>query len=388
MLATTSAGSEYLSIEFVKNGVGLTVATFALWAVLVALDRGAGRRQIAVAARAVVAAVLAHKTAAGLVLAIAAPAVIAEAIARGRLRGRRLIYLAIALGAGAIAVAVLGIAAPRLFLSAHDADAIAGALTGTARWTMPALVRRGGFELTMGHEALIGAVCAIVAAVGLSLRRGVALPAGARVAAWACVGLALALAVPWLAVDDPQGLGMRLRICAFVPMALCAALAARAILGSVKQRDAILAGAAVVLALAIPKVPRTDDSAIIRTHPALASAVMALAGQVPDGDTVVVPERHIAFMVAWYARDPVSIQPEPIPRARRHRLLPLAFTGAGSPLDIALDDARREPLLDPPLGLHARHGNGLVLVGEDTWEWLLARLPARARSYFAAWPTI
>ena len=77
-----------------------------------------------------------------------------------------------------------------------------------------------------------------------------------------------------------------------------------------------------------------------------------------------------------------------MPRDRRRRLLPLAFTGDDSALDHALSDARREPLLDPPIGLHARHPNGLVLVTESTWDWLLTRLPARARRHFAAWPTI
>jgi hypothetical protein len=68
--------------------------------------------------------------------------------------------------------------------------------------------------------------------------------------------------------------------------------------------------------------------------------------------------------------------------------MPLAFIGMGSPLDEAIDRARAEPALTPPLGFHPRHRNGLVLVTEATWEWLIAQLPDGPRQYFARWPTI
>jgi hypothetical protein len=64
--------------------------------------------------------------------------------------------------------------------------------------------------------------------------------------------------------------------------------------------------------------------------------------------------------------------------------MPLAFIGQDSPLDHALDEARALP--DPPIGLHPRHRNGLVLVSESTWDWLVARVGAS--SYWAKWPTI
>jgi hypothetical protein len=66
--------------------------------------------------------------------------------------------------------------------------------------------------------------------------------------------------------------------------------------------------------------------------------------------------------------------------------LPLAFIGMGSPLDDELLRARTES--SPPIGLHARHPNGLVLVPEATWQRVLARLPADPRARYAAWPTI
>jgi len=126
----------------------------------------------------------------------------------------------------------------------------------------------------------------------------------------------------------------------------------------------------------------------IVTHPALVTAALALQGQIPAGGVAIVPERHIAFMVAWYADVPVSLRPEPVPRDRRWRVMPLSFIGMGSPMDAALTAARDEPSLTPPLGLHPRHPNGMVLVAEPTWEWILARLPPQAQRHFKAWPTI
>jgi hypothetical protein len=50
--------------------------------------------------------------------------------------------------------------------------------------------------------------------------------------------------------------------------------------------------------------------------------------------------------------------------------------------------ARSEPSLIPPLGLHPSHPNGLVLVAESTWSWILDRLPAADRAYCVAWPAL
>jgi len=98
---------------------------------------------------------------------------------------------------------------------------------------------------------------------------------------------------------------------------------------------------------------------------------------VPAGSTVVIPERHIAFMAAWYLRAHTSLTPtghDPL-------ILPLAWIGEGSPLDDALFAARMQP--QPPIGGHPRHPNGLVLVPEPTWRWIVARVPQLA----LIWPT-
>jgi hypothetical protein len=119
------------------------------------------------------------------------------------------------------------------------------------------------------------------------------------------------------------------------------------------------------------------------------AAVLAAATKIPANTTVIVPERHILFMTAWYTRAPVRLRPEPVPYGRRVRLLPLAFIGMGSPLEDAIDAARADAhVAEPPLGLHPRHRNGLVLVTEPTWDWLLATLRPELRGYWATWRTI
>jgi hypothetical protein len=269
-----------------------------------------------------------------------------------------------------------------------------------------------GGELALGHDALLGLALALIAGVALILRArkvhtaaaaprdtppsapndapggrsGGPLPATVTAAAWPILLLAIAIGLPFLDVTDRQGLGFRLRIAAFVPAALSAAIAIRAALPSTLRRDRVLAG--IAFALAVVRQPGGQLEGVVITHPALVAAVQALNGHIPAGAKLIIPERHIAFMVAWYTAAPVAIRPDRIPRDHRLRLVPLHFIGAGSPLDRELLAARAEPSLDPPIGFHPGHPNGLVLVPEPTWEWILTRLPAADRAYFAAWPTI
>jgi hypothetical protein len=370
-LASMTASSQYLSTEFVKQGFGLTVGLTALWLLLRMLDRPT-RPRIAVFALATLATLLTHKLAAGLVIGFALPAIIDDARGRGALRGRRLLYLLVIGAIALVVIIVLGLVAPQRFMSPAD---VALVRVSHAEWSLPALALPH-YRLVFGHEAALGIVAAITAIVALARRPYDHKQLATRVVAIGAIALAIIIAIPWLAVDDPQGLGFRLRLSAHIPLALCAAIATQLI---PRYRDAICAVIAIVLALRLP-VDRAEGRVLM--HPALVSA--ALAAKIPPGKTVIVPERHILFMVAYYTRAPVSLRPESIAHDDRMRMMPLAFIGADSPLEHALDDARALP--DPPLGLHPRHRNGLVLVSEATWDWLVARVGAK--SYWAKWPTI
>jgi len=399
-LATTSIGSAYLTIEFVKNSLGLTVALTALWLWLRATDRPT-RPRIAAALAGLAAAYATHKMAAAIVLVVAIPTALAAVRAHGVVRGRRVACRVAPMigGLGLLAAAALAIGAwfPQRFLSAADAQLVRGLVSATPRWCAPALVRPDG-DLALGHDALVGIVLALIALIVYPLRVRIAgviparwrleaqpTPAAITAAAWPILVLALAIGVPFLAVTDREGLGFRLRLAAFVPAALTAAIVARAVLARFAYRDAGLAALALVLALT--RRPGTQIAGQIVTHPALVTAALALSGHVPAGATLIIPERHIAFLVAWYTRAHVAIRPDGIPPARRYRLLPLHFIGEGSALDRQLLAARAEPSLEPPLGVHPLHPNGLVLVAEPTWAWILDHLPAEDRAYFAAWPT-
>ncbi len=388
--ATYASTSMYLTIEFVKQGIGLTVALTAIWLLVRALSTPT-RRRIGLAIAGLVLTALTHKLAAGFVLALAAPAALEEMRARGQLRGRRLVY-SVALGALAlVAIVIVGIVAPQRFLSPSDLALIRGALSSTAHWDAPALVVPG-LTLVFDHEALIAGGLAIVAAVLVVLRIGDRTPderrtPGTRAVAWGFIVLGFLIALPWLAVDNPQGLGFRLRVTAFVPLAMCAAIIAAAAVRALDgwQRDLAL----MFLALIVARAPHTRDEGRVLVHPAMVAAVVAAAPKIPPGTTVIVPERHILFMTAWYTRAPVRLRPEPVPYGRRVRLITLAFIGMGSPLDQAIDAARADSrLADPPLSLHPRHRNGLVLVTEPTWDYLMASLPDDVRGYWARWRTI
>jgi hypothetical protein len=325
------------------------------------------------------------------VIVIAIPAVIEEARARAVLRGRRLIYMLVALTVLAIVALVLGLAFPQRFLSPGDAALFADIWSSDAHWSAPALATPH-LSLDFDHEAAVAGIVAIAAAVALRMRKKTSHHAGQRIAMWMMIGFGIAIAIPWLAVRDPEGLGFRLRIAAFVPLALCAAMLVEPLLSSIKklephERDIVALGVSLLLAIRPHAKP---SEGVVLAHPAMITAVMASSQYIPRGATVIGPERHILFMVAWYARAKVGLDPTRVPYAERVRLLPGAFIGLApdSPLGAALDRARTDPAVATPISLHPRHRNGLVLVTEPTWDWLLTQLPDGPRQYYARWPTI
>lgn len=373
-LCATSAGSSYLTIEFVKNGIGMTIALAAIWLLLRAADRPS-RVRVALAITGALAALATHKLAGAFVVIVGAPALLGALSEHGTLRGRRLIYAII----GIAALIVVG-------TLAFGHRLIGDAFTTRAQLGAPALAREGKVLLTMGHEALIGAVLGWLALAALAFGRTPALLRPARVVAWTTIVLSLAIAFPWLAVEDSQGLAFRLRVVAFVPMALSAAIVGGALhrFGA-RIQGGVLAAIALVIVLAMPW--RRIEGRIV-AHPAMVAAVQAMSGEVPEGDVVIVPERHIMFMIAWYTRIPVRLSADVVPEVKRWRAMPLAFIGMKSPLDQLLIEARREPTIPPVIGLHPRHPNGFVLLREATWAWLLDQMSPEARAHYGAWPTI
>src|SRR3569623_1998263 len=355
VIAALSASSGYLALEFVKQGVGLTVALAALWAILRALEWAPD------------------------------PRVPSARIGGAHVFAFRRVTVAV------LAIVIAGIVAPHRCVSMHDLRLVAHLFDSTSRYDAPALVPYGGAKLVFAHEALLAGLVSLAAAIVLLVdaRRGQPrLSRELRFVGLMISALGLVIAIPYLRVDDPQGLGFRLRLAAIVPLALGAAICA----GALAHRFArhalpILAGLA--LAIAAIELPQDRAEGQVLTHPDLAAAVGAAYGRIPAIATVIVPERHILFMGDWYTRAPVSLRPEAIPRRYRVRLFGLVFAGGKfAPLYSAIYTARRAPNVEPPLGLHPDDPNGLVLVSEPTWSWLLGHLPDDQRAHYAAWPTI
>lgn len=426
--AATTGGSFYLSFEFVKNGIGLTLALVAVWLALRAFDRPS-RGRIVAALIALVATALTHKLATGVAVVLLAPAVVvalrrraadraALAPAALRVDGRhaagRGTGRALALGAaGLVGLAiVLGLTMPQRFLGARELDLAARAVDDAADWSLPALVIDRGpgrppNRLTIGAQAPIAAL-ATLALVALALigrvatrgwlgRRladggragaGPVTPEAAAVA-WAAVGLILLTSLPWLAVHDPDGLGFRLRTSVFAPLAVVTgALVGRgAAVAGLGRRAALLVVTPALIAWVAVR-PATSTEGLVRAHPAMVAAIRAARGALPADAVVITAERHLGFQLTWYARVPVRMRPEPVPPARRWRMIPGNLVRFGSPLDRTLDLARATPGVAPPLDLHPRHPSGLVLIPEATWTWVLDRLPDRDAAWWRAWHTI
>jgi hypothetical protein len=168
-------------------------------------------------------------------------------------------------------------------------------------------------------------------------------------------------------------------------MALGAAIAIGAL--AIPRRTIVLAGVAAIVF--VVGAARLSAEGEVVMHPALAAATANAAGQIPPGATAIVPERRILYPVRWYTRAPVSLRPEHVPSAQRVRVIGLTYMGGpGSPLDRAIDAAGREPSIAAPVQLYPGVHDGLVLVTEPTWDWVLAHVPDDVRAYYTRWPIL
>ena len=390
-LIVTSTESFYLSVEFVKNGVALAIAATYLCSLLRALD-APSRGRIAAAVALFVATVLAHKLAAGFALLLSIAPIYVRVRARDSWSRRARSYALLAAAAGVAAMLCAGLLAPERFIGPDDLELLAGLFTRDADFTLAALAVRGGPPLRFGDEvAIAGALALAVVLVAAAARRYPQLAAPVsgpdRALVWGATLIGLFLAVPWLDVGDPQGLGFRLRLFAFVPLALCAAALAGALLGRLTGlvRGALIVGFVVGW---VASRPASTREGLVVVEPHMQAAILAMREVVPADHVVICPERHLMFMVTWYTGGYARLRPDEVPAARRWRLLPSALISP--PLHAAIDAARQQAVeeVPRPRGLHPRHRNGVVLMPEATWQWILSRLSPAARAPYDEWRTI
>ncbi len=394
VLAATSASSFYLSVEFVKSGVGMTVAAAYLALLGRAVERPT-RARIAAAALALVAALAAHKLAGAVaLLSTPAPLLVAWRARGGRLSlaDRRVRLAALVAAVAVAALVAAGLAAPARFPGARDLSLLAALFTGSPDFTIPALDLGRGPALRFGLEAPIAGALALAALLLLAAARRWPqlvgdLPARDRALVVGPAVVALLAACPWLDSADPQGLAFRLRVILFVPLAIAAAFVA----GRALARATPLLRGALVIGFAagwIVSRPPTSAEGTVTEQPHMVAAMIAARGVVPDGDVVICPQRSLVFMYSWYTGRPARTRPEPVPHDRRWRLLPSRLIHRE--LHAALDRMRAErpPGLTLPRGLHPRHRNGVVLVPEASWDWLMARVSPPVRVIYQRWQTI
>ena len=348
-VVATSPGSIYLTTEFVKQGIALTLLAGFLAALALARERP-NRGTIALAAAAGVAAALSHKLAFAIALGALGAVLVAEV--RRRPRERRWLAALVALG-----LATAG------FLAVTRARWL-GLVGGDAELTLPALRFPSGVALRFGHEAALAAAVA-VALVGLELarRRRHSGPLAGSPVGWTLVGLALATALPWLAVDDPDGIGFRLRLSAHLALAPLAGVLLAALLRDRRKRAA---GALAVAVALVAMRPLAREEGVVRPNPALVAAAARVAADLPPDAEIVSPDRLVAFLLTWQTRRPARTRPrDGALGARTWRVVPAAWLDAESAAAL------------PP--------GPLVAVTEATWRATLSRLTPAARRRWDEW---
>ena len=331
VVVATSVEARFLSTEFVKQGLGLTLALSTVVAVRAAWERRSVRN-VVVAVAFAAAAALTHKTAPAIALVLLAPE----------------------LGVPLVA-AITWLAAPELV------HGLFGAFDP----------RFSVFRaLTLGHEVALAAGLALVVLV---MARG-------RVPRvwWGVVVLALVLALPWLDVTDGQGLAFRLRLTAWLALGPLVAI----VIDRLDVRRGALAAVALVVVARGFVAPRDG---VVDVHPYLVASMDALRAHVPPGTEVACPERQIVFAATWATRADVRLRPA----APQFRLLPGAWMTWVSP---ELKPALARLVADPPPGftppprIHPTHADAMVLLNERSFVILAAALSPEAAQRLAAWP--
>ncbi|MFY2563999.1 ArnT family glycosyltransferase [Corallococcus terminator] len=366
--AATSAQSIYLSTEFVKQGVGLTLTLAFLAALVEALARPTRPRMV-LAISLLGLTLLAHKLAFAVALLVALPA-FARVVWGWRPRAR--------LGA-LIAAGLFGVA-----LVCANGNGLAHTFHARTDFSFATLVRGNGARLFFQHEVRLAALAACLV-MALWLRDRWLPPArlmeGERRSpvVLGFVLLCLVFSMPWLNVEDRQGLAMRLRLTAFLPLSVFAGLlfSRMFVFASGVPRATVCAASVAALFLLRPSRPGEGTVTVMQDR---AEAVHELEGLIPPGALVITTDRHLAFMTTWHTRASArkSVPPR-IESARTYRLM--ATAALDGPFWDSLDACR--PGAAPAewgLGDAPRILSGaMVLLTERCFQEVSNHLPAASQ---------
>lgn len=379
-LVATAAGSFHLATEFIKQAIGLTLALafVATFAAVLDAPAGRGRRaRVAFAAALFIAALLSHPTSGALAVAFIIPPLWVRATRGGTAHRLRTTSL-IAAGAVAIAAVVM-----LLVPAVHRGMGLAG-LFGPASFDF--FGRR-----TFHHEVPLGALAAMALVVLHRVPRQEPNPGNATPSAESralLVGpalMALVLALPWLSVNDPAGLVFRLRIMAFVPLAICAPAAMMQLLAWARPRVRQLVPIAAAVAV-MGFVPLRHEGPVNRPNPAFVQRAAGIARHTPPDAIIVVRGRQLAFIVKWVAdREARTTPPRPdVPRPTFRLASPDVLPpGVLGQLDVF--EQRLPTHLPRPIRLGSAKPITVILFAEPTWQALLQAVSPADRAELEPW---
>ena len=386
-LVATAAGSFLLATEFVKQGIGLTVALAFVATLGAALDTPAGRgrrARIALAAALFTVTLLSHLTSVGLAVLFALPPLWVRASRDGsadRVRASALTAAGLAMLAAAV---VLFVPTVRLGMGLAN-------LFGAA--TLDFFGRH-----TFHHEVSLAALAAVALAaitgIGLvfprvpgpgTTSRTAAPSAEARALLAGPALLALMLALPWLSVRDPSGLAFRLRIMAFVSLAICAPAAMALMLAWAPPRLRRLLPLAAAVALLV-LVPLRYVAPVNRPNPSFVPAAAAIAEHTPRNAIIIVQGRHVAFMVKWAAdREARTLPPRTFSARPVFRLASPGVLPPGVLRQLDAFEQALPPELPRPVRLVPGKPKTMLLFAEPTWQALVQATSPADRAQLEPW---
>jgi hypothetical protein len=347
VIAATSAQSIPLSTEFVKQGVGLTLAL----TLLAVAARAHKPRHWIIAGILGVACVATHGTSAVLAVWFVAPIVVARTHGKARVT-----FLA---GLALVAAAFLW-RYRTLILEMGDIQ---------SRVEAPLATRLVALILV-----LLGVAGYVRRADGL---RWMAILAGPAT-------FAIVLNLPVFERATAAGLAPRLQLLSFVSLALCFPVALYLL-----ARRALVA---IVVIVAVLPFALTSfrEAARIRYEPPeqLTLEIVKLRGLLPSDAVLIAQEHSTAFQVKWLTGvETVSTEPRSIDPSRTWRLLSIGIPHRIKERLLSFEKA------SPNRGLKVirtsavpRHFT-LVVVPEAAWRAFVASLPPDLRATVDPWPT-
>lgn len=192
------------------------------------------------------------------------------------------------------------------------------------------------------------------------------------------------LALPWLSSRDPDGLVFRLRLMAFVPLAICAPAAIAHLIATARRDLQLLLPIAAAVGL-LYLVPLHYVAPIAWPNAFFLPGAAAVAEHTPPDAIIIVDRRPLAFMVKWAADREARTLPR---RAAETRpTFRLASPGVLPPTvlrELEGFEQRLPAHLPRPVRLLPKPPS-MILFAEPTWQALIQAASPADRAQLESW---